>query len=289
MDEQHRPVRLKQRLTLLGVLLLAIGTVWASRAVYTLSRSSDLYVDVLDVGQGDALLITTPSDTRLLIDTGPNQAVLTVLGYTLPMHVRTLGAVLLTHPDLDHIGGTVAVVNTFTVELLLNASSSKTTDATVAIDALNLPRQTLKRGDVLLLDAVHNVRAEVLAPHVAWNPSDANDGSVVLKLTYGNTCFLFMGDASVAVEQELVQHYGSELNCDVLKVGHHGSDTSTHATFLGYVSPQYAVISVGRDNDFGHPHQSVLDLLSAFNVTVRRTDEHGTVRLRSDGVAVHLE
>lgn len=269
--------------------LLIIGIVWAIGAVYVLSHPQPLYVDVLDVGQGDSLLITTPSGVRMLIDTGQNQAVLTALGSVLPAHVHELDAVLLTHPDLDHIGGTIPLFDTYTVAHLLYASSSKATDATNAIDALVVPRRALQRGDIVLIDPVHNIRADVLAPDGTWNPNDTNDGSIVLKLTYGATCFLFMGDASVAVEQELVSRYGTELDCDALKVGHHGSDTSTHETFLGYVSPQYAVISAGHDNDFGHPHQSVLDLLSAFNIIVRRTDEHGTVRLRSDGVVVHLE
>lgn len=272
-----------------GLVLLGIGVWWAVHAVYTLNRTQPLVVEALDIGQGDALLMTMPNGTRMLIDTGPNQAVLTALGNVLPTHVRSLDAVLLTHPDLDHIGGTMSVFDGYKVTSLFVASSTKVTDATRAIDTLSVPRRMLRRGDVLILDPVHGVQAVVLAPDTTWNTEDANDSSIVLKLIYGTTCFLFMGDASVAVEQELVGRYGSALDCDVLKVGHHGSDTSTHPTFVGYVSPTYAIISSGKDNDFGHPHQSVLDTLAKFAVTVVRTDEHGTIRFVSDGVNVLLE
>jgi competence protein ComEC len=273
----------------LFLISVAVSSVWMLWILYVHKHQSKLRVDVLDIGQGDAILITTPNQTRLLIDTGPNQQVIQALGDALPLHVRNLDAVLLTHPDLDHIGGTVDVFSFYTVPLLITASSSKETDVTRAVDEIPVNRSVVYRGDRIVLDVHHNIYADILAPDISWHPEDANDSSIVLKLVYGETCFILTGDASVNVEQALVHMYGDTLDCDVLKAGHHGSRTSTSASFVGTVSPSYAAISAGKDSDFGHPHQEVLDILSKFNVEILRTDEQGTISFVSDGKVVSLK
>lgn len=268
---------------------LMVSSIWMLWLLYISKNQTNLRVDILDVGQGDAILITTPNQTRLLIDTGANQQVLQALGGVLPLHVRNLDAVLLTHPDLDHIGGAVDVFNSYTVPLLLMASSSKETDITRAVDEISVERLMLHRGDRIVLDSNHQVYAEVLAPDISWNPEDSNDLSIVLKLVYGKTCFMLTGDASVTVERALVHMYRDTLDCDVLKAGHHGSRTSTSDLFVGHVSPTYGVISSGKDNDFGHPHQEVLDILTTFNVEILRTDQQGSISFISDGKAVSVK
>jgi competence protein ComEC len=268
---------------------MLVGSWWAMQTVYASRHDALLRVDVLDIGQGDAILITAPNRTRLLVDTGPNQQVLAALGAVLPSHVRVLDGILLTHPDLDHIGGTVDVFESFDVPLLLVASTSKSNDITGAIDAHGTPKEILKRGDRIMLDPVHEVYAEVLAPEAHWNSSDTNELSIVLKLVYGETCFILTGDASKNVEQAIAYAYKEELDCDVLKVGHHGSNTSTSDAFVGQVSPQDAVISLGKDNEFGHPHAEVLDTLTQFNAEIHRTDLSGTISFISDGKIVYVD
>jgi len=275
-------------LLLVSTCAMVSGSWWAMQTVHAISNESLLRVDVLDIGQGDALLITTPNKTRVLIDTGPNQQVLNALAEVLPPHISSLDAIMLTHPDLDHIGGTTDVFDAYAVPLLLTSSTSKQNDITDAIYAYGTPLQLLSRGDKIVLDPVHNVYAEVLAPDVTWNSEDANELSIVLKLVYGETCFIFTGDASKRVEQAIAHVYTETLDCDVLKIGHHGSNTSTDHLFVGYVSPQFAAISAGRDNDFGHPHQEVLDVLESFSVEVHRTDLEGTFSFVSDGKTVSL-
>lgn len=273
----------------LGAVGMTAALIWFLFVLIPKNQPPILRVQVLDVGQGDAILVTAPNGTRLLIDTGPNQAVLRALGDALPLHVQSLDGMLLTHPDLDHIGGAVDILQAYDVSTLFVASTTKANDTTAAIDATGVPQRTLARGDRLLLDFTHNVYADVLSPEASWSPTDTNDSSIVLKLVFGETCFILTGDASVAVEQVLVHTYGNALDCDVLKVGHHGSDTSTSDAFVGYVSPQYAVISAGKENDFGHPHQSVLDTLARFGAEIRRTDLKGTISFYSDGKTVSVD
>jgi len=207
----------------------------------------------------------------------------------IPSHITYLDAVLLSHPDADHIGGTVDVFDMYNVSLLLVASSSKENEIIDAIYSNPVPKRELSRDMRIVLDPVSNVYAEVLAPDLSWNTDDSNDLSLVLKLVYGETCFMFTGDASKKVEQILVHTYADTLDCDVLKVGHHGSNTSTSEAFIGYISPTHAIISAGKDNTFGHPHQEVLDVLAQFSSIIYRTDELGTISFVSDGKEVELE
>ncbi|MEY2641351.1 MAG: hypothetical protein RL150_744 [Candidatus Parcubacteria bacterium] len=279
----------RQTILFLAAAGLALGLWWAGKEIFAVSAAPVLRVDILDVGQGDALLVTAPNATSLLIDTGANQAVLHALGEVLPLSVQSLHGILLTHPDLDHIGGAVDVLTSYDVPTLFVASTTKANDVTAAIDATAVPQQVLARGDRLLLDATNNVYADVLAPDASWNPADTNDSSLVLKLVFGETCFILTGDASIVVERVLAYTDRENLDCDVLKVGHHGSDTSTSDVFVGYVSPQYAAISAGKDNDFGHPHQSVLDTLTRFGVATHRTDLEGTISFFSDGKTVTVD
>lgn len=280
-----QPNRIFAWIFFVGSVISCVVIFWS---LYTEKRDTHLRVDILDIGQGDAILITTPNNTRLLVDTGPNQSIKHALGATLPMYIHHLDGMVLTHPDADHIGGAVDVFSLYDVPLLMTSSSSKETEITQAIDAIPVSRMTLARGDRIMLDPAYNIYADVLAPDTHWNPKDANDTSIVLKVVYNNTCFILTGDASIAVEQALVHMYGNALDCDVLKAGHHGSRTSTSESFVGYISPTYVAISAGKDNTFGHPHQEVLDILSAFNVQILRTDELGTISFMSDGERVSL-
>ena len=279
----------KKQILILVSLVVTSGAFWSLLQVYSLQKNDALRVDFLDVGQGDSILITAPNKTRMLIDTGPNQAVLSSLGSALPAHITHLDAVLLSHPDADHIGGTVDVFDMYDVSLLLVASSSKHNEIIDAIYSNPVSKRELSRDMRIVLDPVSNVYAEVLAPDLSWNTDDSNDLSLVLKLVYGETCFMFTGDASKKVEQILVHTYADTLDCDVLKVGHHGSNTSTSEAFIGYISPTHAIISAGKDNTFGHPHQEVLDVLAQFSSIIYRTDELGTISFVSDGKEVELE
>lgn len=274
---------LKTKFLILIFLIFFTSTIWW--IVLKSDNERNLKVTFLDVGQGDSILIEAPNRNQILIDTGPNKKVLKSLGEVLPIYDKSLDGILLTHPDLDHIGGTIPLFDIFDIEYLFTSSSSKETDVTEEIDKLKKTKKIfLARKDKIIIDPINNVVLEILFPDDSFNTDDANDRSIVAKLTYGETCFLFTGDASRMVELYLTSKYGDYLNCDVLKVGHHGSKTSTSEEFLGFVSPDYGIISAGQENKFGHPDQEVLDILNNFDIEILNTADLGNIIFESDGV-----
>ena len=254
-------------------------------------RVADLVVTFLDVGQGDATLIETVGGAQVLIDGGPNASVLQELARALPVFDTDLDLVIGTHPDMDHIGGLVDVLERYDVKhILMTENKGESAAAQAYARAATEEGATItmaRRGQVWQLDA--STTLEVLFPETDASDLESNASSIVTKLTYGNTCFLFTGDSPKRIEEYLVLTYGEHLQCAVLKIGHHGSRTSTAELFLAEVSPTYAVISAGKDNRYGHPHVEVTDLLFNERVETLETAEQGSVTLRSDGKGVYVE
>jgi competence protein ComEC len=241
---------------------------------------------MLDVGQGDAFFIESPGGTQVLIDGGRGTAVLRELSKVMPFWDRTLDVVVATHPDADHIGGLVHVFERFEVAHLLHTSVKNDTPVFRAYKKV-VEKESLRiipasRGTKITLD--DSVVLTILSREVVA-ASDTNDASIILRLDYGDTSFLFTGDASKETERELLQFH-SMLDVDVLKVGHHGSDTSTSTEFISATSPEFALISVGKENSYGHPDDDVLLRLEVAGVKILRSDERGTARLISDGEKV---
>jgi competence protein ComEC len=248
-----------------------------------------LHVAFLDVGQGDAIFITTPQGQQILVDGGPSPAALTsALGKQMPFWDRSIDLLVMTHPDADHITGLVDALDRFRVDGWLD-NGRPDDDALYAecqtrLVAARVPCQAVHLGN--RLDLGKGVTVEVLHPpaeFMSGTESDQNNNSVVLRLVWGQASFLLTGDMEAEAERLLLQS-GEPLAADVLKVAHHGSGGASTAEFLAAVDPQYAVISVGADNRFGHPKQEVLDRLAQLgNVTVLRTDESGTIEFITDG------
>lgn len=251
-------------------------------------KSTDglLKVYFIDVGQGDSIFIKTPDNKTMLIDAGVPEMGKKVVDYIKSLGVTKIDILVGTHPHEDHIGGMDRVIesfeigkfymprvttNTKTFEYVLNAAKNKGLKIDVA-----------KAG--VTLDLGPSVSAEMIAPNSS-KYDDLNEYSAVIKLAYKNTSFLFTGDAGAESEMEMIEN-GYDLKSDVLKVGHHGSSTSTTASFLDDVSPKYAVISCGKGNDYGHPHSSTLKKLKARNIPVYRTDECGTIIALSNGQSI---
>jgi competence protein ComEC len=248
-----------------------------------------LHVAFLDVGQGDAILITTPHGRQILVDGGPSPTALTTsLGREMAFWDRSIDLVVMTHPDADHITGLVEVLKRYRVDGWLDNGQSD--DDAVYAECLRLleergvARHTVRAGD--RLDLGSGIALEVLHPPlkpITGSDADDNNNSVVLRATWGEAGFLLTGDVEAEAERLLLAS-GQPLDADVLKVAHHGSGGSSTAAFLAAVDPLYAVISVGADNRFGHPQAAVLERLGAAgDVTVLRTDEVGTVEFFTDG------
>lgn len=250
----------------------------------------------LDVGQGDAVFVEFPNGKNMLIDAGPrglhtDAGRRVVVPFLKNKNIDYIDAVVVSHPHNDHGGGVPSLLREIRVGRVLDAGS-KTQSSLLReyhhlVDSLNVPYRRIIAGDTI--DCGRDVRLYVVHPSGRFIPHDTsgrniNNESVVMKLAYGNTSMLFAGDAEEEAEEIVVRRYNGFLRSDVLKVGHHGSGTSSTERFLAATSPAVAVISVGRNNKFRHPSQIVLGRLREKNVRVYRTDEQNAVILMSDGL-----
>ena len=274
----------------IALLLLATAATWSA----VLERPDGrLHVTILDVGQGDSIFIVTPRGRQVLIDGGPDPKVLlNLLGERMPFWDRSLDLVVLTHPHADHAAGLAETLRRYDVALVLERdvehASSEYASWRAALNARDGPVVQAMPGQRILLD--HGLVLEVLYPPdrlLVNTSSDLNNSSVVTRLVYGETSFLLAGDIHWDVERYLLRR-SLHLDSTVLKVGHQGSRTSTTQEFLREVSPQVAVISVGEDNRFGHPHpevvQALTDSLGMDRVFI--TKDHGSVEIVSDGASL---
>ncbi|HDQ71786.1 MAG TPA: DNA internalization-related competence protein ComEC/Rec2 [Chloroflexi bacterium] len=248
-----------------------------------------LHVVFLDVGQGDAIFIQTPTGKQILIDGGPSGTqVLAQLGRQMPFWDRTLDVVLLTHPDADHITGLIPVLERYRVSALVHRDvGCETSLCQHWHQLLELEGAIIHQGQAgLTLTFDDGVQMEVIHPGerlVGGATPNPNDNSIVARLTYGQFSILLPGDIEADVERQLAAQ-GASLQSIVLKAAHHGSCSSTTPEFLDAVKPELVVISVGADNRFGHPCDAVLERLEG--LAVYRTDEHGAVAIISDGIEV---
>lgn len=250
-----------------------------------------LMVAFLDVGQGDAIFIESPVGNQVLIDGGANRSVLRELGDVMPFYDRSIDVLIATHSDQDHIGGLADVLETYSVQFILESSARAQTASYQIFDRLSggelgSVRASIHRGHVIDIGGGAYIR--VLAPTSDQLAGESNTGSIVLQVVFGNTAFLLTGDAPHAVENQLIVLDGESLTSDVLKAGHHGSRTSNGEYFVRTVAPQYVVISAGRDNTYGHPHEEVLNIFNSIGVEVLGTYENGAAVFESDGEEVSL-
>ncbi len=258
---------------------------WSGVSDNNLSDVPLLTVAFLDVGQGDAIFIETFDGVQMLIDGGPDMSVLRELGYQLPITDRTLDVVLGTHSDLDHIGGLVEVLGRYEVASVITTTQRNDTAVADALDTAINAEETIvhlaQAGDVISLGA--STTFTILSP--AGDPTswESNNASIVGILRYGEVDFLLTGDAGTGIEEYLVDTYSTALESDVLKLGHHGSRTSSSLRFLQTVSPTYAIVSAGSDNSYGHPHPEVIENVALVGALVRSTAEAGTVVFQSNG------
>ena len=275
------------RKIILLVILLALFTItWAE--VFSLEdRKLDFYV--LDIGQGDAIFFETPSGNQVLIDGGPDESVLEELGEVMPFHDRTIDVVMLTHPNLDHAAGLVDVLKNYEVKYFVDTNDgyylAEYEELKKITEEKNITRIIARRGTKFVLDK--GVEFVILHPDELV-PGDPNYNSIIVKLSFGETDFLLTGDAEKGEELKLVQN-GDNLDSEVLKVGHHGSKTSSNPLFLEKVKPNYGLISVGAKNRYGHPNREVIDALSAVGAKIFRTDTGGRIHIQSDGESLTFE
>lgn len=277
------------------VLVLLLVTV-AAVGLAIISQPDDLlHIYFCDVGQGDAILIKTPQNRQILVDGGRGKQVLNCLSKALPFYDRSLDLVILTHPHADHVGGLIEVLRTYRVEkVVFQQTPYKSADYQEFVDLLgekNLPTLKVVAGETLALD--QQTRAEVWYPLSKeelellgtsidpYDGEDVNDSSIVFRLVCGDFETLLTGDAPESV-QKLLLRQGIVKESDILKVGHQGAKDGSDEEFFKKVNPKLAVISVGENNRYGHPHKETLEEIRNAGVELKRTDQDGTVEVISD-------
>lgn len=267
---------------IMSLLLVSVAGVFYAEAYL---GKHYLKVAFLDIGQGDAIYIEAPNGNQVLIDGGRDNHVLARLSEVMPRGDTTLNTVIATHPDADHVGGLPSVFEKYTVGSFFEPGVYSDTKVYQDLESLAVREGSAhvlaRKGTLIELD--HEVILEILFPDgdVSW--LETNDASIVARLTYGKTSFLLTGDSPIMTEDFLIQTEPDKLDSDILKLGHHGSRTSSSEEYLKVVSPSLAIISAGKNNSYGHPHKEVTDRLQTMHIPSLSTVDNGTIVIESDG------
>lgn len=294
IESRGRSIKItNQKKKFIGLSLMALAMilslVFQAVQVKWLADSLELKVWVFDVGQADAIFIETPDGKQILVDAGAGEAILTKLGQVMAPWDRTIDAVVITHPHADHEGGLPEVLSRYNVGIIYETGVLGYGDLQDSVQELATEQGTeivfVTEGTLPLLtkEGVRG-RLEIFAPDTSLQNKkldNLNEASIVLLLTYGETSVLLTGDAPIDEEDEILDDIDQSI--DVLKVAHHGSVTSTSGNFLDIVSSRYAIISVGAENDYGHPHPATLERLLSRGIEIFRTDLDGDILITSTG------
>jgi len=287
-------------------IFFTICTILLIQIFYQSNQQKLLKIVFLDVGQGDAIFVETPNGFKTLIDAGPNSTVVRSLSKFVPFYDRSIDLLIATHSDADHVAGFVDIINRFKIKSFgqnsVFDSDGLNTEIKKLLDEHNIDKYFLHTGNKIILDEEENIYVEILWPEKDSEEKDNNDNSVVTRIIYKDVKIMLTGDVSSKIEEKLVKSFGignsssqNNLQSNILKAGHHGSKTSTSIEFLSAVDPEYIIMSAGKDNRFGHPHQQVLDTINLFvqnnqsqKIKTLETYALGSIEFRSDGESVWL-
>lgn len=276
--------RARARFMLLLLLCLVCGCV-ISFAFAKNREDGELRVVFFDVGQGDSIYIKSPTGAQVLIDGGPDSSVLRNLSRELGFFDRDVDVVIATHEDKDHVGGLPSVFRRYTVNTFVRTENQGESGAAITLDTLPKERGIhvvyARRGDIL--DLGGGAVLTILFPDRDPTGWETNTSSIVARLTYGDSEFLFTGDSPSSIEEYLVSSYGTSLQSDVLKLGHHGSRTSSSENFINTVRPLYAIVSAGKGNSYGHPHKETIETVMNEGAEILETSKEGSIVFVSDG------
>lgn len=251
-------------------------------------KDSQLMISYMDVGQGDAAYIKV-NGNDILIDAGPRSNSKELLEQLKAKNIDDFELVIATHPHEDHIGGMVDVFREYEVKAFYSPKITHTTktyeNLVKAVKDEGLKTKELKSG--MVIDLGEGAKFEVFTPQKS-EYEELNDYSPIMKLSFGDTSYLFTGDAEKLAEEEALSKYKTSLDSDVIKFGHHGSSSSSSNAFIEAVSPKYGIISCAKDNKYGHPHRETLDIIKKYNIKTFRTDTDGEIILTSDGKSINF-
>jgi len=266
---------------LLCIFLLAGCTEVLKTEKVPVTTGQEMRVHFLDVGQGDSIFIESANGKTMLVDGGVKGAGQQVVSYLKELGVNKLDIVVATHPDADHIGGLIPVLQSIDIGQFYDSGKVHTSqtfeEMLTLIDTKNIPYHVPTTGENIAFDDDLTVKVLNANEHA----TDNNDASIVLKIVYGNVSFLLTGDAGIALEKDMLQN---DVQATFLKAGHHGSNTSSSEKFIQAVHPEVTVLSYGEGNKYGHPHAEVVERLQAVGSKIYATAEAGTVIVSTDGV-----
>lgn len=281
---------MRKTLKIIIPILLTLVLVFAVTIITFKDIEKDLIIHFLDVGQADSILVELPEKKTMLIDAGNNSDGNMIVQYLKERNIDTIDFLIGTHPHEDHIGGLDDLIDNFKIGKIYLPKVTHTTktfeDVLLAIQRKGKKIRAAKAGVNIIYE--NELKVYFLGPQERTY-DELNHYSAVIKLDYLNNSFLFTGDAEIINEKEMLREYGSQLRADILKTGHHGSNSSTSQEFLGAVTPAYAVISVGKDNPYGHPSPEVIKRLNKANIKIFRTDLQGTIIVQSNGTKISFD
>ncbi|MFA7192271.1 MAG: MBL fold metallo-hydrolase [Candidatus Paceibacterota bacterium] len=249
-----------------------------------------LKVAFLDVGQGDAIYIDAPNGRQVLIDGGPDSRVLPMLSDVMPAFDRSIDMLIATHADADHIGGLPSVIDNYQISNILENGYIGETKIYKTLEEKivekSIKKDIAKKGMHIVLDEKENIYLDILFPDRDVSKMKTNDGSIVARLVYKDQSIMLTGDATYYTENIILKNENKDdLKSTILKLGHHGSNTSSGNSWLSVVSPVYVIISAGANSKYGHPHPDVLSRLEDFKISYLSTSREGTIVFKSDGVS----
>lgn len=293
MTRKNHKKKLKKPKTLIGgivaILVIIAGSYFGLDLKGVFSDDNlgpaegEIMISYLNVGQGDSAYLRV-NDFDILIDAGPRSDVTELMSQLEDKNIDDFEIVIATHPHEDHIGGMTDVFKKYDVEQFYMPKVTHTTKTfeylVNAVKTEGIPIKTIKEG--MTFDLGSGAKIDVYSP-MYESYEEFNDYSPIMKLTFGETSFIFTGDAEYHAEEEVAAKYPNSLTADVLKFGHHGSSTSSSIDFVKSVDPDYGVISCGVDNKYGHPHRETLETIKKFDIETYRTDTQGQINLISDG------
>lgn len=270
-----------KKISNLLLLLLFLNIVSWYYIVQT-RRNATNTINFIDVGQGDSTLIQTDNNHQIIIDGGPDNSIINQIRHIIPINDKNIELIILTHPHDDHLDGIMELMNYYHIHHIIYTDIDNNEDKYQYFKNQMKEKKistTIANSQLIKID---NIEIKLLYPFQSISKQsfeDENESSIALKITSPRTSILITGDLSSKIEQKIMEKYYHDLNVDILKIGHHGSKTSTSNDFLIVTSPKSAIISCGQDNSFGHPAPETLDKLTQQDIEIHRTDLEGNISL----------
>lgn len=275
----------KQYLRWYVLLLLIVFSIVLLGVILHEDRKGVLTFEVLNIGQGDALWIESPTGVQVIVDGGPDNTLMKEIPKVMPWYDRHIDMIVVTNPDKDHYEGFISLLKKYKVDAVLEPGTTSKTETYALLEKeisdKKIEKVVARRGQVI--DLGGGAYLQVIFPDRDISGLSSNDGSLVMKLVYGETSVMLQGDSTVKIEDYLLTLGTTTLKSTILKAGHHGSRTSSVSEYVSAVAPKWIVISSGLRNDYGHPHKETLETMQKLGIPTYDTCNNGRLVFESDG------